>query len=335
MSGDSLFGGGTDLSTVVSTASLGLLNRFLTDTVGGSAITGAIGGSTVVIGSGSDGEKQGALLPSGNSIAGNIDDGVLSLDIIVPAGTGFVFEGKDNATPDTVGDFLSSVIDAYLPPSNPGMEIFRESLNNAVNDLVNSLKALGVTSIVVRMIDFTSGNRPAATSEVVGANEVLLDATDSAGNELFMVNLNGLNMDKTLVLSGVENVMLAGAGSVRIAGTAGAMVTSDIGDQNIIGGGGNDTLIGGGGSDTLTGGVGDDVFGFVRLGHFTIEDFGTGDSIAFNVPWMHSLNDLLPYLTRVTETPQSLSLEFGGDFSLTLVGVSAGELTADMIKFTF
>jgi Ca2+-binding RTX toxin-like protein len=333
MSGESLFGGGTNLSQLVSGDSLNLINAFLTDTVGGSALTSAIGNSTLVVGSGSAGEKQGALLPTGTAIAGNINDGVLELDIVVPAGTGFVFEGRDNATPATVGDFLSDLIDQYLPPSIAALAPIRESLNNAVNDLVSSLKALGVTNIVVRMIDFTSGNLPSVAT--AGPNEVLFDATGSVGNELFMVNLNGLNHDQTLVLAGVENVMLAGAGTVRIEGNTGAMVTSDMSNQNIVGGGGNDTLIGGGGSDTLTGGAGADVFGFVRLGHFTMQDFGAGDSIAFNVPGIHNLNDLLPYLTRVTQTSESLSLEFGQNFSLTLVGVSASDLTADMIKFTF
>jgi Ca2+-binding RTX toxin-like protein len=336
MASDSLFGGGTDLSQVVSVASLNLINRFLTDTVGGSVVSAAIGGSTVIVASGSDGEKQGALLPAGSSIAGNINDGVLSLDIQVPAGTGFVFEGKDNATPDSVGQFLESIVNAYLPAGVPEVSSMRDSVMSAVNDLVNNLKAMGVTNIVVRMIDFTSGNLPQSAGEFPSAaGELLFDATGSNGQEVFAINLNGLNKDTTLVLSGVENVMLAGSGSVRIAGNTGAFVTSDGANQNITGGGGNDTLVGGGGNDTLTGGAGDDVFGFLRPGHFTIGDFSQGDTIAFKVGGITNINELVPYLTRVTQTQDALKLEFGQNFSLTLVGVSPTDITADMIKFTF
>lgn len=334
MSADSLFGGGTDLSQVVSDASLALINAFLTDTVGGSAIVGHIGGSTLVIGSGSEGEKQGALVPSDQGYEGSMNDGVLYLDISMPEGTGFVFEGMDNANPQGVGNYLFSIIDAYLPPGTPGTTEIRDSLYNAVNDLVSSLTALGASNIVVRMIDFVSdSNRSSAYGVTPG--DVVFDASGYAGTELLLFNLNGLNQDQTLVLSGIENVMLAGNGTVRIEGDTGVRVTSDLGNQDITGGGGNDTLIGGGGNDTLTGGAGDDIFGFVRLGNFTIGDFGAGDKIAFNVPFITDVNDLVSYLTQVTQTADALTLGFGPNFSLTLVGVSASEVTADMFTFTF
>ncbi len=337
MASDSLFGGSTDLTQVVSSSSLDLINAFLTDTVGGSAITGVIGDSTIVIGSGSDGEKQGALLPSGSAISGSIDDGVLKLDIQVPAGSGFVFEGKDHASADTVGAFLNSIIDAYLPPDDPATpQVLRDGLTNAVNDLVNSMKALGVTDIVVRMIDFVSGNNLPSLS-ALGPHDVLLDVSATAGgNEAFFINLHGLGVDDTLVLTGIENVMLAGQGRVRVDGDTPVVITNDGGNQDITGGGGNDTLIGGGGNDTLTGGAGDDTFGFRALGHYKIEDFAKGhDHIAFKVGGIDNVFELLPYLTGVTQNTEGVTLDFGPNFSLTLVGISAADITADMIKFTF
>lgn len=338
MAADSLFGGGTDLSTLVSAESLALINQFLTDTVGGSAITGAIGGSTIVIGSGSAGEKQGALLPGSSAISGSIDDGVLKLDIQLPANLGFVFEGKDNVTPDTVGAFLSSIINAVLPPGPPGspVENLRQSLNSAVDDLVNSMAALGVSGVEVRVIDFVSG--PGGTGgnlRALGPNEVLFNATASAATELFALNLASLGAGQTLVLQGVENALLAGAGSVRVEGAAGARITSDGADQRVTGGAGNDTLIGGGGHDTLAGGAGDDVFAFLRVGHFHIGDFGGGDKIAFSVPGVTNVAQLVAMVTGVSQDAQGVTYHFGPSASITLVGLSAADVTADMVRFTF
>lgn len=337
MAADSLFGGGTDLSTLVSAGSLALINQFLTDTVGGSAITGVIGGSTIMIGSGSAGEKQGALLPAGSAISGSIDDGVLKLDIRVPANLGFVFEGKDNVTPDTVGDFLSSIIDAFVPPGAPGSpaETLRQSLNSAVDDLVSSMAALGVSGVVVRVIDFVSGAGGSSGLRALGPAEVFFNASASAGTELFALNLASLDAGQTLVLQGVENALLTGAGAARVEGAAGARITSDSADQSITGGGGNDTLIGGGGHDTLAGGAGDDVFAFLRVGHFHIGDFGGGDRIAFNVPGVTNVAQLLGLVTGVSQGAQGVTYEFGPSASITLVGLSAADVTADMVRFTF
>jgi hypothetical protein len=341
MASDSLFGGGTDLSEVVSASSLNLINAFLTDSVGGTATVTDIGGGTLVIASGGDGETQGALLPTNAAITGTISDGVLTLAIDLPAGLGLLFEGKNDLQPAGVGSFLNSIIDAYLPPGTPGTEAIRASLQAAVNDLVNSIQALGVENVTVRMVDFLSTSGPTSSwfhlqdSTAAHPDEVLLGASSSGEGELFAINLNGLNQDKTLVLSGLEHIMLIGQGTVRVEGDTAVTISSDAGNQFITAGGGNDTLIGGGGSDTLAGGAGDDVFGFVRLGHFTINDFSVGDTLAFKVGGISNVSELLPYLTHVTETAQSTSLEFGSNFSITLVGMSATDITADMIKFTF
>jgi hypothetical protein len=342
MASDSLFGGGTDLSDVVSSESLNLINAFLTDSVGGTAKVSDVGGGTMVISTGGNGETQGALLPGSSAITGTIDDGVLSLDVQLPAGLGVLFEGKNDLSPEGVGSFLNSIIDSYLPPGTPGTESMRESLNAAVNDLVASIQALGVSNVTVRMIDFMSTGGPTnqaferqEAAAALKPNEILLGASSSGSGELFAINLNGLNKDKTLVLSGLENIMLVGQGTVRVDGNTSVTVSSDGGSQNIIGGGGNDTLIGGGGNDTLAGGAGNDVFGFVRFGHFTINDFSAGDKLAFKVPGITNVSQLVPYLTKVSATPEATSLEFGSSFSITLVGVSASDITADLIKFTF
>lgn len=335
MAADSLFGGSTELSQVVSPASVNLINAFLTDTVGGTAATTVIGGSTLVTGIGHDGERQGVLLPSSSASAGTINDGALSLDFAMPPGVGLAFEGRDNATPEMVAAFLLGVIDTYLPAGAEGTAALRGSLISAVSDLVGSLSAQAIADSVVRVIDFPSSILAVPRSGNAAPGEMLLDVTGSSGNELFVLNLNSVDPSQTLVLSGVEKAMLAGAGTVRIAGDTGAMVTSDFANQHVIGGGGNDTLIGGGGNDTLTGGAGDDVFGFVRVGNFVINDFSPGDMIAFDIPGITDIGQIVSLVTGVTETAQSVTYHFGPDASITLVGLSAADVTASMVKFTF
>lgn len=328
MAADSLFGGSTDLSAVVDTSSVALINAFLTDTVGGSTVSSTIGTSTLVIGSGSAGELQGALLPGSSQVIGSFTDGGLQLNVDLPAQLGLVFEGKNQVDTNGAGAFVQGVVDKYLPPGDAATAPLREALNNAVNNLVTSMNAAGGGGdVVVRMVDFVSGGN-APTS-----GEVKLAAGGNA-QEVFAVNMNGLNQDQTLVLSNVENAVLAGRGSVRVEGDNAARISGDLGDQNITGGGGNDTLMGGGGNDTLVGGSGSDVFGVTGLGNFTIGDLGTTDKLAFKLAGANDLNQLAGMLTAVELTSTGMVAHFGEGLTITLVGISAGDITAGMFQLT-
>lgn len=162
---------------------------------------------------------------------------------------------------------------------------------------------------------------------------VLFDATAAGdANEFLAFMLKSLAPDKTLVLKGVEGAVLVGEGSVQVGDDLGSNLQGDIADQLIIGGTGNDTLVGGGGNDTLVGGGGEDVIGFNALGNYVVTA-QTDDTFAFQFDGINSISDLAQYVTGASQTSEGVTVYFG-DSSITLVGLSANEITADMIKFT-
>lgn len=339
MAADSLFGGSTNVDSLTQ-QSLDLLNKFLTDTVGGSHITGAIDGTTILLASGDDGQKQGALVPISQVVTGTINDGVLQLEINMPANTGFVFEGKDNVTPDTVDTFLTQVIDGYLPPANaaPGSHeaILRANLNAAVDDLVAAIKATGVTQVVVRMVDLVNASSSSSAQRAVGPTDLLFKTSTAEGSvEVFGFNLGHLQAGHTLVLDGASAAIVSGAGNIRVEGNTAIRITGDVAEQNITGGAGADTLVGGGGLDTLTGGAGNDVFGFSDPGIFTITDFSAGDQAAFDLAGVTNIAQLAALVTGVEHTAAGVTYHFASaDVHITLVGLTAADVTSDMIKFT-
>ena len=334
MAADSLFGGsdagGGSIPVTLSDDALSLLNHFLTDTVEGSTSGGSLGGSSYVMGHGSNGESQGGILPGAAPISGTIHDGVLQLTLNLPAGTGLVFEGVDGMTPDAWGSFLNSVVDSYHAPAAQSA-----SLHAAVQQLVDAVKSQGVTDVVVRVFDVMHGSSAQGNGALgAGSNDIVIDAGNNAGSQLFAVNL--LHADEPVVLRGVENAVVANAGTVEVEGNTSIHLVGDIAAQNIIGGGGNDTLVGGGGNDTLTGGLGSDVFGFSALGHVTLTDFDVAhDTAAFSSSGITNIQQLAALVTSVENDAAGVTFNFGPDASITLVGVSASEITSDLIKFTF
>ena len=330
MAADSLFGG-TDTSAL-SAGSLALLNQFLGDTVGTTTLE-SIGGSTYVSGTGSHGEIQGGVLPGFGAISGTIDDGVLHLNLNLPGASGLVFEGLNGATPDATGSFLKSVIDSYHPGATQ-----HASLDAAVDQLVNAMKAQGVTDVVFRVFDImtNSGNGALAAPGALGAgaHDIVLDASQNPGVQAFAVNL--FHATDAVVLKGVEYALVANAGTIKVEDSSPIRLVGDLAAQDITGGGGNDTLVGGGGNDTLTGGLGNDVFGFSALGHVTIKDFDVAhDTAAFSFAGLTNIQQLAGLVTSVDNAPSGVTFHFGHDASITLVGVSADQITSDLIKFTF
>jgi Ca2+-binding RTX toxin-like protein len=333
MAADSLFGG-SDTSTL-SGGSLALLNQYLTDTVGGSTTTESIGGSTYVSGAGMHGETQGGILPGLGAISGTIDDGVLHLNLNLPGASGLVFEGLDGATPDATGSFLKSVVSSYHPSATQ-----QASLDAAVDQLVNAMKAQGVTDVVFRMFDImaNSGNGALAAPGAAlgaGAHDIVLDASQNPGVQAFAVNL--FHATDAVVLKGVEYALVACAGTIKVEDSSPIRLVGDLAAQDVTGGGGNDTLVGGGGNDTLTGGLGNDVFGFSALGHVTLTDFDVAhDKMAFSFAGLTNIQQLAALVTSVDNAPTGVTVHFGhDDASITLVGVSADQITSDLIKFTF
>jgi hypothetical protein len=349
-----------------------LLDSLLADFVGGPAVDFGTGnGAQLLNGEGPGGEKQGALTPGTGDTTGTIANGDVTMEVDIPAGLGLTFSGKDGQDSDAAGDYLNNQIAGYfggttLPVApEPGQELSPEqeqqqSLTGAVNDLLGSLG--GGKDISVRLIDFLGKtslavSAPLTTTDVDGGSaedtftlvngsapqageakkEIFFDAGESKGKQVFALNMSKLGADTTLVVKNIEAALVAGPGSLRIDGTAGARVNSDNFGQNITGGGGNDTLVGGG-NDTLTGGVGADIFGFssAAKGNFTITDFNkTTDQIGLKLTGVSTFAQLQAAVTGGSYANGAMTYNLGPDISITLVGIGPNDITADMIKFTF
>lgn len=332
-SADSLFGGSDDPNggtppVQLSDAAIALLDQFLTDTVGGSTTGGSIDGANYVVGTGGDGEVQGGILPGVGSVEGTITNGVLELELTLPADSGLVFQGLDNVSLDEWVTFLKGVVDTYDTTGGQ-----HDSLYAAIDQLADSMAAQGVTTVVIRVFDAITGGTPGASAPLAGGlSDMVIDASSTPDVTVFAVELSNLSW----VLKGVENAVIANAGSVTAEGSTPIHLVADAASQDITGGSGNDTLVGGGGNDTLTGGLGDDIFGFSALGHVTITDFDVAhDTLAFSSTGITSVADLAALVTGVSQTSEGVTFNFGHDASITLVGVSAAEITSDLIKLTF
>jgi len=339
------------------------LDKLLTDSISSSTKTQDAGNSsTVIVSSGGNKDVNVVITPPTTQTAGSVSEGAgVKLEFVLPANTGLVQKSSQTSDTAAAQQYVESVISKYIPPSTnnqpqaPAVVAQRQALVDAVTEALQQLQQAGGTTLnlTIRNIDFFGLQSTSASllddqqslaildsdgsyqgiDSLVGANDVLLDAAGSSTQQLFVINLAGLGT-KTLALANVDAAVLAAPGTVKVEGATPIRITSDNIAQNISGGGGNDTLIGTG-SDTLTGGAGNDVFGFSGNGKYTITDFSkTGDMLAFEIPGVSNVDQLKAKVTSVVKTATSITYNLGPDTSVTLVGVSATDLTASMIKFT-
>lgn len=338
MSSESLFGGTySDLSPGTQQ----LLDAVFGDTVGGVVQTTNLGSGTLITGTGAGGVMQGAVVSaSGQAVVGEIAGDNLTLSIALPANVQLAFEGPAGAvSADVANTYLSNLVNAAFPSTStdPGVAQARASLVAAIDALTQSLTG-GSTpgSVTLRIVAFTESGG-SSNVRAVGSNEVLFEANSQAGTSELLTFLTAALGNKTLVLKNVKAALIAGDATVRVDNAEGSFVSGDVTNQRITGGVGNDTLVGGGGNDTLTGGNGNDVFGVNLLaGNLTITDFNVAhDKLAFTVPGISNLSDLAPHFTGLTvDQADSSTLHFGSAMSITLVGVSAEQLTVDLLKFS-
>ncbi|MES2606878.1 MAG: hypothetical protein V4603_18260 [Pseudomonadota bacterium] len=335
-----------------------LLDKYLSDTNSASLKQSNAGnGATVIVSSGGNGDVNIAITPPNKTTSGSLSDGNgKNLEFQLPANLGLVSKSTDANSKGNARDYVDSVLDKYIPDNASGAvaaqkQAIIDALTKAL-DLVSPGASLNVT---IRNIDFFTGVSTGVGSveddeqqsfaildsdgtyqgvdSLVGANDVLLDAGASSGNQLFVINLAGLT-GKTLALQNVEGAVLAAGGTVKVEGSTAIRITSDNQAQNITGGGGNDTLVGTG-SDTLAGGAGNDVFGFAGAGKYTVSDFNKGgDMLAFDIAGVANVDQLKAKVTSVVKTSTSITYNLGADTSITLVGVSASDLTASMLTYT-
>lgn len=342
--------------TTLTAPAKGLIDKYLTDTITTSLKQSDAGnGATVIVSSGGNNDVNIAITPPTSAIQGKLTDGVgKELTFQLPANTGMVSKSVDTTSSTAASDYVKKIVDQYIPDnsSNSAAVAQKATVIAALTKAMELVQAGTSISVTIRNIDFFSGASSSGLQDgqqaftildsdgtyqgidsLVGANDVLLDAGTSGGSQLFVINLAGLGT-KTLALQNVEGAALAGAGTVRVEGSTSIRITSDNQAQSVTGGSGSDTLVGTG-SDSLTGGLGNDLFGFSGAGKYTVTDFNkAGDMLAFDMAGVTNVDQLKAKVTSVVKTSTSITYNLGADTSITLVGVSASDLTAAMLKFT-
>lgn len=173
---------------------------------------------------------------------------------------------------------------------------------------------------------------PGLGSAGFGPNDFLFIGTD--GDDLETIGSPG--HDEFEGEAG-NDIIAGGDGNDRLKGDAGDDDLDGQGGTDILeGGAGNDILRAGSGHDELTGGTGNDTFGFYGLGHYHVEDFTMGeDRLFFDASkiGVDNVSDLVKYITHIDQRSDGVTVEFGPDASIELVGVNLADISADMVVF--
>lgn len=339
MAADSLLGGDVDIATLPQ-STLNLINAVMSDTVNDGFFfqpqTKALGDTGVVVtGVGTNYEPQGVVVSKdGSAVAGEFSDGGLTITVSLPAGVAMAFQGlSGNATAEQAKTYFQNQLEAaFGSESNP----LKSNLEQSFNALLDALGVSG--NMYVRMVAFSNASQTSdgLDSQTTGSGNVIkFDAGTNTSNEALIILLNSIKAGDVLELTGVKSGLLIGSGTVTATDSTGVAIAGDLSNQNITGGSGNDTLLGGGGNDTLDGGDGADSYVINALGNTTISFDKLQDKLVFQTGEIDTIEELLPFVTNVTETSNSLHIELAhGAVDVTLVGINLSDLTADMIKFS-
>lgn len=157
---------------------------------------------------------------------------------------------------------------------------------------------------------------------------------------------NLLTLDTTLVgtpandiISGYvgNDTLIGGDGDDNLRGDSGNdVIDGELGNDFLVGDLGNDILKAGFGQDNLNGGAGNDIFGFYALGHYEVQDFIlTEDQIFFDSvkTGLNNIDAVNQSITAVIQRDDGVTVEFGPDASVDLIGINFADITADMVGF--
>jgi len=173
----------------------------------------------------------------------------------------------------------------------------------------------------------------------IAYHAVIENAAGGSGNDYIEGNDAGNNLDG----GNGNDTLIGGAGDDFLDWDPTLQGGNDdldggYGDDQLYGGIGNDILRAGYGDDSLNGGIGNDTFGFYALeGHFRVDDFTIGedrllfDSLEIGI---NNIHDLVADITNINQKSDGVTVEFGTNASIELVGVNLNQITADMVVFT-
>ncbi|OLF54365.1 calcium-binding protein [Pseudomonas chlororaphis] len=154
----------------------------------------------------------------------------------------------------------------------------------------------------------------------------------------------GTQLADTLKGTAARDLIFGQGGNDRLDGGAGNdllhggdgndTLLGGSGNDALYGGAGNDILVGGLGNDTLSGGVGSDLFVFDQsgFGHDRISDFNVHQNGLDQLVFSKSLFASTDAVLNATSQQGSDSLIVAGNSSITLVGFSPTQLSAEMIS---
>ncbi len=318
MAADSLLGGVTD---TLDASSKAIINSALGDVLNGATVT--TNGATVVTGASSSGDNKSAMVATAALNGVVINDGIGATAVTANSGTVITTQGL--AQPVSTANaqaYFDKLLDAAIPDAaaaaNAATASAKAGVENAIKTTMQTLQSNGVANASVRH------------AQIDSTGDVKLDVSGTPGvvQALSMGNAEG-----TVTVTGAAAITVVGSGAVTVGGSTAAVVAGDSGNQKITGGAGKDTLFGGGGNDTIIGGSGDTI-GFNGLGNYTIGGTDKTNTLLFSFDGIKNVATLLSYLTGVTESASGVTYHFGEGAAITLAGVSAADVTADMVKFT-
>ncbi|SFP94819.1 Hemolysin-type calcium-binding repeat-containing protein [Nitrosomonas cryotolerans] len=157
------------------------------------------------------------------------------------------------------------------------------------------------------------------------------------GDETDNILTGGIGHDKIEGESG-NDIITGGAGNDTLGGGPGDDdLDGQEGTDKLFGDAGNDILRAGHGHDILQGGTGNDIFGFYALGHFEVQDFTIGEDRLFfdsEKTGINNLDQLVQLITSIDQRDDGVTVGFGPDASIDLIGINLNDITADMVIFT-
>lgn len=148
---------------------------------------------------------------------------------------------------------------------------------------------------------------------------------------------NLLKFDTTLEGTAANDVIWGYEGNDILSGNDGNdVIDGGLGNDVLIGGLGNDILRAGFGQDDLFGLEGSDIFGFYALGHYEVQDFNlTEDRIFFDSvkTGLNNIDEVNQAITAVNQRTDGVTVEFGPNASIDLIGINFTDMTAEMVGF--
>lgn len=272
---------------------------------------------------------------------GDLADKALSLNISLPPSVSLDSTGPSTAVSATQSKtYFNNLLEQYFPAgqTSAAMASYKAVLSAALDTLATyansgttstsstsaSAAAKAAATYAARLIT-PAGDPQGDTLQLVGT---------SAVNDFSVLNLFNLANDAVVQVSNISNLVVAGPGSVTVAGSTASAMVGDTFNQSMVGGSGNDVLSGGGGYDVLYGGAGKDTFLLGAPGHVTLGDFAAGDVMKFNMPGVKSLADLVSHVVGTSADSQGVTYALDNGLTITLMGKTLSSVyTADMFAF--